>query len=230
MRLGIVIPTYWRKDNSSCALLRRSLTSILNQTYSKYHVFLIGDNYEVVDELLDISKIIPSEKISVINLPFAKERDIYTGHRLWCTGGVYASNIGINLCLSNNINYICHLDHDDWWEHTHLNEIAKAFNEKDYAIVATQSTHINSQILPKIKTHPFYPKCGDLIRSSVCINFKNIDLRYRNVFKETGVDFPADCDLWKRLSNYMVSNNLIGKLINKITCNHQDEGYSKKIK
>lgn len=227
MKIGIIIPTYWRKDGRSKDLLSRALTSIANQSYSNYKVFLVGDLYEKEEELFVASKLVPHNKIKVINLPEAKERSKYSGHRLWCTGGIFASNVGIDLCLDENIHRICHLDHDDWWEPTHLEEITKAFSESNYAIVSTRSSHINNQIFPKNNALPFYPTCNDQIRSSVCIDFNQLRFRYRNVYEMTGRDFPADCDLWNRISEHIRKNNLVGKLIFKVTCNHPTEGYSK---
>lgn len=228
MKIGIVIPTYWRKDGTTKDILTRALVSILNQSYSNYKVFLVGDNYEKNNEFISLSKSIPSDKIKAINLPEARERSKYSGHRLWCTGGITASNLGIDLCLAENIHHICHLDHDDWWEPNHLEEIAKAFSSSNYMLVATESLHINNQVFPRKKTDPFYPACNDIVHSAVCINFKGLNIRYRNVYEETGKDFPADCDLWIRLSSYMKNHNLVGKLVNKITCNYLTEGYSKK--
>jgi glycosyltransferase involved in cell wall biosynthesis len=228
MKIGIVIPTYWRKDGSSFEILNKALSSIANQTYANYKVFLIGDNYEKDEELRRVSRIISPSKIVVLNLPNAIEREKYSGHRLWCTGGINASNIGIDLCIKERIYHICRLDHDDWWEKNHLEEIVKEFRSSNHTVVATRSLHINGQVFPRSMTSPFYPTCNDIVHSSVCINFKNVNLRYRNVYEETGNDFPADCDLWTRLTDYMKKNNLSGSLINKITCSHLVEGYSKK--
>jgi hypothetical protein len=58
------------------------------------------------------------------------------------------------------------------------------------------------------------------------MNFKEIPLRYRNVYEETGVSgLPGDGDLWFRISEYLKNINKIGYLINKITCKHLEEGY-----
>lgn len=228
MKIGIVIPTYWRKDGTSKEVLNRALQSVAKQTYSDYKVFLMGDHYELEEELIFLSKIIQPDKIHVLNLPEAIERSKYSGRRLWCTGGVNATNIGINLCLEEGIHRICHLDHDDWWEPTHLEEIVKAFSESNYTIVATLSTHTNKQLLPRLRSIPFYPMCNDLIHSSVCIDFKNLDIRYRDTYESIGKDIPADCDLWTRLTDHMKQFNLTGRLVNTLTCNHLTEGYSKK--
>ena len=60
------------------------------------------------------------------------------------------------------------------------------------------------------------------------MNFKQIPLRYRDIFKETGVvGLPSDGDLWERVSEWINLNKLNSLLINKITCIHDEEGYSR---
>ena len=44
---------------------------------------------------------------------------------LWSYGGVNAMNYGVTKSLENGYEYICHLDHDDWWLPNHLFEINK---------------------------------------------------------------------------------------------------------
>jgi len=59
------------------------------------------------------------------------------------------------------------------------------------------------------------------------MNFKEIPLRYRDIFKESGViGLPADGDLWDRVREWIIKNNLKSYLINKMTCVHEKEGYS----
>jgi len=229
MKFAIIIPTYQRKDLKTRELLTRCLSSIVNQFYKEYRVFLIGDKYEDSKELIELSKIIPENKMHLFNMEKALEREKYSGHRLWCTGGLAATNFATELALSKGYKYVCYLDHDDWWEKNHLTEISKAFEENEYSLVCTKSTHISGKVLPTANTSSYYPTCGDLIKSSVCINFNKLNgFRFRNVYEETGKDFPSDCDMWIRISQYMKTNNLLGKLINVVTCNHPTEGYSKK--
>lgn len=227
MKIGIVIATYQRADGSTPTLLSRALQSIQMQEYQDYLVVLVGDRYDNHEELMKVSEIIDSSKIIVLNLERAVEREKYTGKLLWCSGGVNATNIGIDECLKRGVTKICHLDHDDWWESTHLSRISEAFLESNYLIVATKSTFKNSRVLPLGNYPTFYPTVNDLIHSSVCIDFSQTPLRYRDVFQEEGYAYVADGDLWNRLSLFMKSNRLTGKLINEVTCNHQEEGYSK---
>jgi glycosyltransferase involved in cell wall biosynthesis len=226
MTLGIVIATYQRIDGTTPKYLETALKSIKSQTHNDYKVYLIGDKYENNVEFENLAKsIITPEKIKWENLPFAKERDKYSlkDKKLWCSGGVSAINYGIEIALSEDVHYLCHLDHDDWWEINHLQEINKMIEKEHYFFICTKSNHINNQILPTQITYPYYPKSSDIVHSSTCINFKETFIRYRDVFEETGKIYPADADLWNRISDFMKKTNKRGIVIDKITCNHITE-------
>lgn len=234
-KIGIVIPTYQRLDGKTYEFLERCLISIKNQTFKNYKVFLIGDYYENNEEFINISTtIIDEDKITYVNLPHAEERSQYTDNKwaLWSYGGTTATNYGINLALKNGYEFICHLDHDDFWETNHLSTISNAIENTDSPFVFTKSKY-NSSFLPKIESSEelilFYPWYGELIHSSVCMNFKRIPLFYRDLFKETGVvGLPGDGDLWNRVTDFMLNNNLKSYFINKLTCVHDEEGYTRR--
>jgi glycosyltransferase involved in cell wall biosynthesis len=223
-KLGIVIPTYQRVDGTTPIYLKRALESIKKQNYQNYHVYLIGDNYENNDEFNELSEsIINKDQITAINLPIALERERYLTDKvkLWNCGGVNASNYGIELALKDNIEYICRLDHDDWWERNHLELISKYTDNN--IIIATLSRYTANRILPSIYKNPYYPQPCNLIHSSTCIKFSEIPLRYRDVFLEENRIYPSDADLWFRLSDYMNKNNKTGYMIGVVTCNHIEE-------
>lgn len=228
MKIAIKIPTYQRSDGRTPEVLTRALESIKSQTYQNYKVYLIGDKYEDNDEFLRLSSIIDPDKIYVENLPYAKEREKYTGLDLWCAGGVNANNHAIDKILEDELSYICHLDHDDWWASNHLEEIINVIESDSPAFIATKSYHKNYEnTLPIIESSPFFPKNGDLIHSSVCIDFNRINLRYRDMLEEEGIrGVVSDGDMWDRISELMKSKNINGVLINKTTCLHLEEGYS----
>jgi GT2 family glycosyltransferase len=159
MKIAIKIATYKRVDGQTPFLLNRALESIKSQTYQNYKVYLIGDKYEDNDELLGLSTIIDSDKIYVENLPYAKEREKYTGLDLWCAGGVNANNYAIDKILSDGFSYICHLDHDDWWMSNHLEEIVNIIELNNSAFISTKSYYKNyDNILPIVESSPFFPK------------------------------------------------------------------------
>lgn len=225
MRFAVIIPTYQRKDNTTPYYLKRALLSIKEQVHQDYMVYLIGDCYEDDNEFKDLAtSIISSDKIIHINLPNAVERDKYPvgDKRLWTSGGVNATNTGIELAIKDGYEFICHLDHDDWWGPDHLSLLNQKVDE-NYLVMATMGEHFNGTPLPKNSGNPFYPKSSNLIHSTTCINFKEIPLRYRDVYAEEGRIYAADADLWDRLSQYMIDNNKPGFLIEKITCFHEKE-------
>lgn len=228
MKIAIRILTYQRKDGKSEEYLRRSLGSIKRQTHQDYKVFLIGDKYDNHEELMRLSNIINSEKIYVENLPIAVEREKYPAKdiRLWCAGGTNASNHSISKIKEHGYTWTCNLDHDDWWERDHLENINNLIenNPEKYVFIASKSTYVNNQILPKtVNGNIFYPLAGDIIHSSVCVDWSKIPLKFRDVYEEEGRYHAGDADMWQRMTIYMQKNNLMGCLIDKTTCHHDEE-------
>lgn len=231
-KLAVVISTYQRKDGKTPFYLKRALDCIFEQIYKNFKVFLIGDKYEDNDEFLSIVSDYNNHKLYFENLPYAKERDSYQGFGLWSYGGVNATNIGIEKALSEGYEYICHLDHDDMWSKDHLLEISKCIENTKADWICTKSTYLTSRTLPDYFCPEFYteflPKGKTLIHSSVCMNFKTINLRYRDILGETGlIGEPSDADLWDRCRDIIYKNNLKSYIINKVTCYHEEEGYER---
>jgi glycosyltransferase involved in cell wall biosynthesis len=228
--IGISIPTYQRKDGTTPFLLSRALESVKNQSYQDYKVFLIGDDYKDKKEFIKLaSSIIPSNKIYFENLPIAIERNKYptSSKQLWCSGGANARNYIIDLALSDNINYLCPLDHDDYWHPQHLEFINYTINLKpNSSFIYTCGTYFNHYLPNQPLTNEIissFPTPGEVIHSSVCINHKLIPLKYRDVFEETRKLEPSDADLWFRSSQYIKENNLESYLITSLTCFHPQE-------
>jgi len=235
MKLAIVIATYQRSDNSTPKYLNRALNSVLAQTHSDYKVFLIGDHYENEEEFNRFGESFDPEKIYKENLPVALERSKYAmgSRQLWCAGGTNAYNTSIDKALSEGYDYICHLDHDDYWDNNHLEKINEVLcTQKDVACVYTCSTYLNKQYLPVVdvstsKVYTSYPTPLSVIHSSTCVNFKLVPLRYRDVYAETGQALEGDIDLWKRLKEHCKNHKLNSFLVSSITCHHEDEKNTK---
>lgn len=234
MNFSIVITTYQRSDGSTPYYLRKALDSIFAQDYQNFKVFVIGDRYENNDEFVEICSSYDNERMYYENLPVAAERDKYTDKWLvWKYGGCAANNYGINKSVEMGYDYVCHLDHDDEWEPNHLSSLKMGIERTGALWLCTKSHYVGGRVLPEVNSTDeicdFYPRPEGLIHSSVCINFKEIPLRHRNVYEEEGnVGLPGDADLWKRMSDYLRSINRPGCLINKITCKHLEEGYEQK--
>lgn len=229
MQFGIVIASYKRPDGETPRLLKRALTSVLNQLHKNYKVLLIGDKYEDENELQAVASIIPTEKIYLENLPHAIERERYIdgGSALWASGGLNAMNRAIEVGLGMGVKYFCHLDHDDHWSPDHLLNFNSALETSESPFMVSYSTSpVFNSILPAWKRDEIMPIPREMIHSSTCIDFSFFSERYRDVYQETGIVCPADADLWMRLSKTMARLDIKGKLIKKLTCFHEDEGYS----
>jgi acetyltransferase-like isoleucine patch superfamily enzyme len=230
MKLGIVIATYQRPDGSTPFLLKRAIDSIKNQTHQDYILIIIGDKYEDNIEFEAICNGFElKDKINFVNLSYAKEREKYSigSEELWSAGGVNARNYGVDLGLSLGLTYICHLDHDDYWHPQHLELINFTIEEtKDASFINTCSTYFDSY-LPRIElTNEVISsqlKPGNFVHSSVCINYKTIPLKYRDVFEETGKKYASDADLWIRIREYINQNELKTYQISSLTCFHPTE-------
>jgi len=206
IKFGIVIATYYRKDKKTKKYLERCLNSIKNQTYSNYKIFLIGDDYEKLKELYEFSKMFPKEQILIENLPMALERSKYSGSILWCTGGVNAFNNGIKLMEEEGLTYYVHMDHDDYWEKSHLETLANAyknFPETDFIYTKARVFRLN-QFIPienmEPKINNLIPKGGNVIHSSVSFRLDKINQRYRNTWESLHILKAADADLWDRIA------------------------------
>jgi hypothetical protein len=199
------------------------------QTYDDFLVLLIGDMYEDDNEFQSLSSLIDPDKIHAENLKNAIERERYPdgGDPLWASGGLNAMNRAIEIGLGEGIKYFCHLDHDDFWSPDHLYNFEKTLKEKETPFMVSYSTSpVFKSILPDHHHENIRPIPRGMIHSSTCVNFLFFSERYRDVYLETGVIIPADADLWFRLNETMLRLDIKGKLIKKLTCFHDDEGYS----
>lgn len=217
IKIGITIATYRKLDGSTYNHLKKTLESIKNQTYDNYNVYLIGDNYSNNIELIELSKIIDADKIYVENLPIAIERTKYNGIDLWRNGGTNAMNVGIKKALDDGIEYICSLDHDDYYYINHLEIINKCIEETESKFITTKCGSY-----PNIEPISYYtnyrPIASKIFKVSTCINFKYFNMLFRNMLEETGKSYASDADLWNRINKYLSDKNEYGIFINEITC------------
>lgn len=231
MKLGIGIPTYRRADGKTPFYLKRALDSVRAQTHQDYYVFLIGDSYDDSLEFEYLAKLIPNDKIYKHNLLVPVERAKYQmGTReLWCSGGVNAYNFAIEMSLKFGYSHLCHLDHDDFWAPTHLEQINSVLEQKpDAACVLTCANYKNEFYLPRVTLDgsvvEYFPEARQVVHSAVCLNHNLMPLRYRDVYSETGIALEADIDMWARLRVYCLEKNLKSYLISDGTCFHPNEG------
>lgn len=235
MTIGITIHTYQRADGQTPSLLRRTIQSIINQSYQKYKIFIVGDKYEDNQEFESIIKsfVEIADKVVFENLSFAHERDKYLGINntaLWNCGGANALNHANNLAKAHGITKVCHIDHDDFWLPNHLELIARTIAEKNNpSFIYTLSRYLNNPVFPQMEVDgqavEHYPSYCSLIHSSVYMDLEQIHLPYRDLWAEEGRYFPSDGDMWERIKSKCVSENLKSYVIREVTCIHEQENY-----
>jgi glycosyltransferase involved in cell wall biosynthesis len=229
-KFAVVIPTYQRGNGKSPDYLTRSLQCVFDQLYQNFTIFVIGDKYEDNAEFEDILNNFDRSKIISVNLTYAKERDAYQSmpEILWSYGGVHANNIGIEMAINHGYDYVAHLDDDDHWENTHLENFNKVIQETGAGFICSKANYTAGRVLPMDQTDHkymlFVPQPCQVIHSSICVNFKRVDVRYRDLYAETGgKELPADAQLLLDIRNFLRKNNLVGVMVNSITCNHLEE-------
>jgi hypothetical protein len=230
MFFAIVIPTYQREDGKTPFYLKRALDCVFNQTHKQFVVYLIGDHYENVKELSDIVSQYPAYKIRFKNLARSVERTKYTDKKiLWTCGGLTATNYGIKMAKDEGMQYVCLIDHDDFWYNNHLESINTLIEKTGADWLCTKFDSVTHGRIPKTGENreyiKFYPLPYGIIKSSVCYNMEKIPLMPRNVYEETGTAFPSDADLWGRMAEHIKKNKLESFAINKVTGFHDTEKY-----
>jgi hypothetical protein len=209
---------------------------VFSQTHKDYKVYLVGDWYEDWQQWYELVSPYFSDKLYVINLPEPGERNKYKDHHdaLWCYGGTKAFNLAIDKAIEDGFVYIAHLDHDDWWEPNHLKVISDCIDKTGADYICTKSYYMRGRHMNPPQILPAYygseemidivPLPGGVVNSSTVYNYVTIPIRGEDSLEIRGELRPCDEDLWVRINHYMVKHNLVGKFINKITCNHTEEG------
>ena len=233
MKLAVSITTYQRKDGKTPFYLKRALDSVDAQSHEDFQVFIVGDHYEDAKEFYGmLNKYSTGTPMDMFyaNLKMSVERERYADDKVcyWNSAGINASNHASNMAMMAGFDYICHLDHDDWWAPNHLSVVSDALDQTQAAFVCTKSTwgesflpqhDLTDRLIPWL---PFHAGC---INSSTCYNHRKVPLRYRDSCEARGFPYPSDADLWDRITLYIKWKGLTSYFINELTCFHDEEGY-----
>ena len=236
-KMGICMATFQRKNGKSPEYLTKSLKSILAQTANNWHIYLVGDKYEDDNEFKQLASVVPSDRITSLNLPVAIERDNLTGENLWMQGGANALNTANRLALDNNCDYILHLDDDDSFHPKKiqiLNYILTIFKEPIFLFHL--STHADKSLLPREATNntsieknivPVSP--ANIIHSSFCIH-KSIlnNFKYSSYISGKTDYIPGDMEFINYLNKYLEDASKYTIFIPFLLSYHDIEGETMK--
>ncbi|CAF4359261.1 unnamed protein product [Rotaria magnacalcarata] len=220
--------SYTRKDGKSPYFIKKSVKSIISQSYANWELFVTGDKYEDETEFRSLFASVPQSKLFLYNLPKPGERGNLTGLSLWQSGGVVAMNNAIDRaekrhksCESSCNVYITNLDDDDVWSTEHLRELLSVYIRFPSVVFAwTRGYYCTSGgnpyptlIVPQDKVNN-WPRIfgGYILHSSWSWNMKVFrGFRYRGYW-----DFPpgftgsktADHDLFEVVRVHIAAKKL----------------------
>lgn len=233
VKFAIVAATYHRSSGNTKSYLTQLRKMLELQTYQEYKLYLMGDDYEDFNELLDIFNGFDSNKIYIQNVVPARERSrCKIRHNLWSIGGANAMNNGIRKAREEGIcTHYVHLDDDDKWHPNHLLTLATAYCQyPEVDAVWTQGV-MKGNVLPKVSHYGinnFIPRGSDAYHSCFSHDFSKIDLYYTTLGddeEENGRMFEAaDCDMIKRIGKMVDSGVIKSMAVPFVTVYHDQEG------
>ena len=230
-KMGICMATFQRKNGKTPQYLTKSLNSILSQTADNWHIYLVGDKYEDDNEFNKLASLIPSDKITSLNLPLAVERENLSGENLWKQGGANAINTANKMALDDNCEYILHLDDDDNFHPKKiqlLNYICSVFTEPSF--IFHLSTYTNT-ILPSgtdtiktIEKNTVAVEKANIIHSSFCIHKSIINnFKYSSYIPNKTDYIPGDMEFIDYLNKCLEDTSKYTIFIPLLLCYHDIE-------
>jgi len=157
--ISVYIPTYNRGE----LLIKRSVPSVLAQTYKNFELIIIGDH--CTDNTEALVSNIKDERIRFYNLPTRGYRYPPTVENHWLAGPVIAANQALKMVRGK---WIARLDDDDSWTTDHLEELLRFAQKGEYEFVSSQyieERYGKKQILYGVEIQgPYYNKTNRPIR------------------------------------------------------------------
>ena len=223
IKFSIRMITYPRNGKTK-DIIPKTLQSILKQTYKNWELYLFGDNYLPKEELQHLASVIPEKKLKLRNLDVDSERYRYKGIDLWHCGGVNACNYVLDWMKADKVKHVALCNDDDIWLPNHLETLALGYkNWPEASFVYTRGNHLQMGDLPVQEVDKVYYNNKpvmeyDTIFSAVSWRLDRINLKFRNC---VDMKIPSDADLWARIREYSLNNNLKFLYIPKITVMHE---------
>lgn len=230
----IVIATYYRPNGSTCEYMKRCLKSIQDQKYENWIIYIVGDDYEKVEEL-ELFRSMIIGKIEIFNHDDPERKYIKDKLKLWKIAGATAINYGLRIARERGYKYYVHIDDDDFWEPEHLLLMTYVYNMyPQCAFVNTLSTYPNGAILPVgvgiiVRPNNFLPRLGNVIHSSVSFRIDLINFEYYTTKDEGQIHEPTDGVMWNNISHSLQLNQYFCSIcVPFLTTHHDEEGLARK--
>lgn len=200
--VSVLIPTYNRAE----ILTRRTIPSILNQTYENIEIIIVGDNCS--DETSRMISKIKDDRIIFHNL---SERGKYPQNPKdrWMVAGTAPANKAIELASGQ---WIAPLDDDDEFLKDHIEVLLNFALQNDYEMVYGK---VEMEIEPgKWEELGSYPlKFAHISRIAALYQSKLRFFKYDiNAWK---YGEPGDWNMWRRMKEAGVKIGFIDRVVGK---------------
>jgi len=200
--VSVIIPTYNRAD----VLLKRSIPSVLSQTYKNLEIIVVGDHCTDNTET-EIRKIQDS-RVKFINL---LERGNYPTEPIlrWWVAGVTPVNVGLQ---ESKGDWIAHLDDDDEFSSDHIEVLLKFALKHNFEMVYG--------VVEMEKLDGSWVKVGSPIlrRGGIgrCSSLYRAYLKcFKYVINSWKMKEPADFNLWRRMKMAGVRIGFINMVVGR---------------
>jgi glycosyltransferase involved in cell wall biosynthesis len=200
--VSVIIPTYNQAD-----LLKKSLQSLLDQTFPDWEAIVIDNNSE--DDTKEVVKNLQDQRI------------IYeTFHN---QGIIAASrNLGIHLAKGD---YIAFLDSDDLWYPPKLSECLKKMQQGKeivcHGLWIRKDGILQNKLIPTPPYQNFYKTLlyngNSVIATSAVIMKKQCFDRYGGFSEDPAMVTAEDYELWLRLSKSNICWGFISEVLGEYT-------------
>ena len=230
----IVMATYCRKNGKTPMYLKKSIESIINQSYNNWDLIIVGDKYEPENELLEIianfKSNLTDNKIIYINNNKVEREYIKERWNLWGCAGANSINTGLKYARDNGYKYYCHLDDDDYWLSNHLFELDKVYSKYPNCVFAnTQSTYKDGFLPIHNEVNEIYPNnrmplSTKTIHSSFSFRMDIIPFYYFTQFESIGIFVASDANMLDNIYRFIRENPQYCSIyIPVLTCHHDFE-------
>lgn len=246
-KFGIVMATYNRKNGKTLNYLKKSIASIMAQTYKNYSIIIVIDK-ENDNFVNDVKKIINEcKQIYQYNndvhliLNNNTERDIIINNDicLWCCAGANSINSGLQYLRNNGYKFYAHLDDDDSWKEDHLYECYKIYKQyKSCIFTCSKTQYIKGNFLPNMleKYYSNIISCNNYVQFAQDTSHSSLTFRidilenfyYNSIFLENNyydknIILPSDLLMCLNIIEFCIKNNYTCIYIPKYTCDHIEE-------
>lgn len=199
LKIAVITQSYHRKDGSSFNFLRNMFNMLEKQSYNDFKVFITGDNYQPVDQLIQVCNEYNGEIYFHNNNHSCRELNLGKLENYWCYGGIHAAYNSYLKAKEEGYDIALMLDDDDYWYKSYIQNVVDNFIKfPETAFMITKSEycgrHLPNTNIENVHYNNYIPAPCDSVRSASAHNINLIGDVVLNLWK-TLIDEVAKMNL-----------------------------------